>query len=726
MLWHCFSPGNRFGRTFCTFFVAILLYVALPIESAAQPTVVEPRWTLIRTIDIAGPMAAHFNERDGRIYFGRRGSGADGLWRIDAYGFAERLAAGSNVSAVAVQPDSGHIFFSEDYGGVVYRTEFGGTGRATWVSGFRSGDDDPVGIAFAPDGYAGSILQPGEALVVDRGNSGYDEVWWWSPFVAEGEYQVHPDDGTLIDPLDVAIGGSTVYLVDSGLAGDGAIYIVEPDSSLTALTTPLPIASPAGITIDPLTQDLLIADQGAGRIVRLVLLGPDQVIDMHDVVTGLTAGSNLWAGVDMTPDGRRLIVTDRAAGKIYVYALCDATAWPGPDCDGDGIYDLCQVVLDGAPDCNHNGVPDNCDLTSGASTDCDLDGVPDDCPICVPVELVFIMDTSTSMNDEAAALCNNMGLIVDYLESAGVEVNPTLFGICNLPGGAYGCLEAILADSLGTVVPGSPPVGLVTLGDCPGGNEVCQEDWGRATAVVAGLFPWQPDSTTIRLVVPLSDEGAWCGDPSSQIDYDSISHAISVAHANDVIVSPITGTGSSSAVIAQAQALADSTGGTRFSSSTLASEIAYGVVQLVLDACARYEDCDGSGVLDECEIAQHPSLDWNHDGVLDRCQRGMSAVIPGASPGTMVRLERNRPNPFNPRTTIAFVLRVPSDARLQIFDLKGRLVRTLFAGTELASGRYEVEWNGRDEAGRRVPSGVFLCRLVAGDEVLTRRMLLLK
>lgn len=698
-----------------------LICLLSPLAVTAQPVIVEPGWTLIRTIETTGPMAANFNPRDGQIYFGKRSSGSDGLYRIDNFGFSEKLASGSNVAAVAVQPDSGHIFFSEDYGGGIYRTEFGGTGRATWVSGFRSGDDDPVGMAFAPFDYAGGVLQPGEALSVDRGNGGYDDVWWWTPLAAQGEYLVHPNDGTMADPVDVAISQSTVYVVDSGLTATGAIYILEADSSLTLLSTSEPIDSPAGITIDPATGDLLVLDQAAGRLVR-VEPGTGLV---SEVVTGLTTASVKWAGVDAAPDGRLLIVTDYDADRIYVLARCDATGQPEVDCNGNNVYDLCEVAQGSVLDCNHNGVPDDCDLASGASDDCNLDGIPDDCPVCPPVEVVFIMDTSTSMDDEAAVLCNNMGLIVDYLETAGVDVYPTLFGICDTPGGAYSCLDAAITDSLGTTVPGSPPPGLETLGACPGGNQVCQEDWGLATAVVAGLCPWLPDSTSIRLIIPLSDEGPWCGDPVTQNDNDAITHAIAIAVENEVIVSPITGTGSSGSVIALAQALANSTGGTHFSSSESANDIAYAIVSLVLDACAAITDCDGNGVLDECDIAAGTVMDFNGNGIPDVCESG-AVGVPGLDPVLLApTLHQNYPNPFNPLTQIVFELPRDMNVDLAVFTLAGQRIATLVK-KRLSAGSHLAVWNGRDEVGRRVASGAYVYRLQVDGFSQSRRLILLK
>jgi len=83
-------------------------------------------------------------------------------------------------------------------------------------------------------------------------------------------------------------------------------------------------------------------------------------------------------------------------------------------------------------------------------------------------------------------------------------------------------------------------------------------------------------------------------------------------------------------------------------------------------------------------------------------------------------LEQNYPNPFNPTTQISFTLPRRTDIRLEIFDPTGRLVETLAEGSYPA-GEYSVEWNGTDHA-----SGVYLYRLTAGDQVESKKMVLVK
>jgi len=73
-----------------------------------------------------------------------------------------------------------------------------------------------------------------------------------------------------------------------------------------------------------------------------------------------------------------------------------------------------------------------------------------------------------------------------------------------------------------------------------------------------------------------------------------------------------------------------------------------------------------------------------------------------------------RPNPAVGTSTLSFSLPVPAAARLTVFDVTGRQVRALRAG-RLSAGEHAVAWDGRDDAGRMVPAGVYLARLVAGD-----------
>lgn len=105
-----------------------------------------------------------------------------------------------------------------------------------------------------------------------------------------------------------------------------------------------------------------------------------------------------------------------------------------------------------------------------------------------------------------------------------------------------------------------------------------------------------------------------------------------------------------------------------------------------------------------------------------------TAVDQGTIRGPEVfALRQNYPNPFSPSTTIPFEI-ARSSARqvsLVIIDVLGRRVRTLVDGA-LSPGQYSFVWNGRDEFGSPVASGLYLYRLQVDDYTATRSMTLIK
>ncbi|MEN8007986.1 MAG: choice-of-anchor D domain-containing protein [Candidatus Krumholzibacteriota bacterium] len=94
-------------------------------------------------------------------------------------------------------------------------------------------------------------------------------------------------------------------------------------------------------------------------------------------------------------------------------------------------------------------------------------------------------------------------------------------------------------------------------------------------------------------------------------------------------------------------------------------------------------------------------------------------------PVVATRLLPNIPNPFNPQTDIRFELSRPQQARVAVYDVTGRLVKTLADGY-LVAGPHTRVWQGRDNGGRRVPSGAYYLRLTTDGRVDHRKMMLLK
>ncbi len=242
----------------------------------------------------------------------------------------------------------------------------------------------------------------------------------------------------------------------------------------------------------------------------------------------------------------------------------------------------------------------DCDDNNGCTNDqcisnsCVNNTIPncvpcDPVPNCPAIDMVFIMDTSGSMGDEAVALCDQVKQIVIDLQANGIFVNPTFLGITETPGGPFYCLTDNVVNMLGPTVPG-------TADTCDFPNSLSSfESWGSATAIVAERFSWSPSAT--KVIVPISDEGPCngsfpdgCNDPGD--DRDSIANAILTANAQNVVVAPITGTSSDACVVGLATDLADATGGQAYQTQDAQTDIVTAITDLSLDICNDAFSCD--------------------------------------------------------------------------------------------------------------------------------------
>jgi len=86
---------------------------------------------------------------------------------------------------------------------------------------------------------------------------------------------------------------------------------------------------------------------------------------------------------------------------------------------------------------------------------------------------------------------------------------------------------------------------------------------------------------------------------------------------------------------------------------------------------------------------------------------------------------QNYPNPFNPTTQIGYILDQDGFVELTVYDITGRKIRTLVSENRSA-GVYRVIWNGHDDSGKIVNSGVYLYQLRTADEVVSKRMIFVK
>jgi len=139
-------------------------------------------------------------------------------------------------------------------------------------------------------------------------------------------------------------------------------------------------------------------------------------------------------------------------------------------------------------------------------------------------------------------------------------------------------------------------------------------------------------------------------------------------------------------------------------------------LDVVLMLCGRYDFFRN-------EPPENPSV-YHYDTSILVWKRWADAAVQG-DPQTIGRLT-NTPNPFRDGTTIAFELPEPSAVDLVVVDVGGRRVRELLDGERLAAGPQTVPWDGRDDGGRGVASGVYFVRADVGGRAQVRRITLVR
>jgi len=97
----------------------------------------------------------------------------------------------------------------------------------------------------------------------------------------------------------------------------------------------------------------------------------------------------------------------------------------------------------------------------------------------------------------------------------------------------------------------------------------------------------------------------------------------------------------------------------------------------------------------------------------------------GAQLPESTRLLANYPNPFNPSTTIPFLLSRQADVQVDVYDAMGRHIRSL-VNQEFSAGQHQVVWNGLDQAGESVSSGIYFVKMNASESESVQKILLTK
>jgi hypothetical protein len=115
----------------------------------------------------------------------------------------------------------------------------------------------------------------------------------------------------------------------------------------------------------------------------------------------------------------------------------------------------------------------------------------------------------------------------------------------------------------------------------------------------------------------------------------------------------------------------------------------------------------------------------SEDAIIEHIQTNTEGIIIPVK----TELSGNYPNPFNPTTTIKFGLKEDCDVNIKIYNIKGSVVKTLVDG-EMNAAYHEVVWDGKDNAGKQVGSGLYFYKMISegnsGEYTSTKKMILLK
>ena len=390
-----------------------------------------------------------------------------------------------------------------------------------------------------------------------------DQIETWTPSIpgAEQEFSFtlsDPSTRVVFDP-QVAVTNTfvtlthlssgwqpffDVHLNSVGNANRGPIALPPGDYALT-------LRSWTGLG-QPSWELVEVFDEDGG------LLPLNQVVDARFA----TPGSRLSYTVQPDEDGQALIFDQMSGAGGNDWVLLDpvGTAVFGPvNADNFNSSDQGPVQL---ADGEYTLIIFNTENETPTwqfqiATSGSIISVPEGCAACSALDVVFAFDTSPSMNSVNQAMCDLTADLVQALAADGIPISSRFWGIAE--DGVATCLTSNVTAQLGTAVPGSPPPWMTTLDQCEDGLAGPRENWGPAAAVVAGLAPWDEDA--VRLLIPVVDEGPYCGGPVNNFDIESVYYARQLAAQNDVVISPLLPDTVSDPVRAMAGLITVGTGG---------------------------------------------------------------------------------------------------------------------------------------------------------------------
>ncbi len=305
----------------------------------------------------------------------------------------------------------------------------------------------------------------------------------------------------------------------------------------------------------------------------------------------------------------------------------------------------------GAADCNGNGIDDACELSCsaagcvppcGTSADCNHNGIPDECDVPCSVDVVFLIDSSTSIGPP------RVNTICSRIEAAFAALGPQVanseilsLGTLTAPEQCRCCTDYV-RHAYCPPVSGDPENLCARFQGCSPTTEEegDGEDSAPGTAVVAANKQWAHSG---RVVVPIIDEGPRCGDHVNDADRDAVTQAKAIVLAHHVRVAPVVlGSNAVEGFDAPDPAvvslMCDLAGRVLVvdHNHEAQMDLASYLGPVLAFACPNEQmDCNGNGIPDSCDLASGASTDCfaystgcgasretAPDGIPDECQPG--------------------------------------------------------------------------------------------------------
>lgn len=533
-----------------------------------------------------------------------------------------------------------------------------------------------AGAVRLPDAQGLGLAWFGEMLIVADGAAGLQgfEHTAFPPALATAEYRL--PDGPLRTPARAALPGSGVYdlaavgdlVVLAPLAGPPLIVDVSDPENPSDVATADMIPNAVAVALVPEGFCAIAAD---GELSIVLLTDPYSPELVGSCDTGVTAES-------CTIDGNYLYVAAGVDGVIVV-DLSDPTL---PETvrliDTDGfatrvaVADGYAYVADGDAGLAVIDVTDP--TTAVVVGQLDTDGTA----------------LGVALSDFRAFVADDAGgfVIVDVSE----PTNPRQMNVSQIPTGA---LDVAVANGLAYVT--DRQMGVLVA-------EVGLYDWGRWIGLVS-----LPSGGVDRVFV--TDSGIVAEVP----EWGFVTALAGCSTLTPVFLSSFSAELAADVVALRWQAAVSGQGEFRLVARAGGNErdIAFSTLGNGLFT-ARDTAAPAGGSVTYALLWREADEAWT-----TLAERAVDL------PAARTALLNPWPNPFNPRTTIAFTLARAGQARVTVHDAAGRLV-TVLADGPCAAGRTELTWDGTDARGRALASGAFLLRLEADGALATRRLTLVR